>query len=80
LLISYGTRARLVAELRSKNKEDPIKKATLILLLLIAGLVIFFIVSTLRCKSMAKDASSRVGYRFLSGCYIELSGERVPLK
>ena len=56
------------------------KKATLILVLLVVGVLLFSIFSTLRCKSLAKNSASRVGYSFRDGCYINLSGERVPLQ
>ena len=56
------------------------KKAGLILLSLLALGVIGFLVGTWHCKSKARDASSRVGFSVLDGCFFELSGDRVPLK
>jgi hypothetical protein len=56
------------------------RKGVFAVLILTGLLALFYVGSILRCKAMAKGASSRVGYSFRDGCYIELSGERVPLK
>jgi hypothetical protein len=56
------------------------KKGMIAILFLLGLIAIFYMGSTLRCKSLAKDAAGRIGYSFFDGCYIELSGSKVPLK
>jgi len=56
------------------------KKGVIAILFLLALLTIFYMGSIVHCKSLAKDAAGRIGYGFFDGCYIELSGSKVPLK
>jgi len=56
------------------------RKTTAILLVLLALGLGFFLIGTQVCKSRAKDAAGRIGFGFLEGCYLELSGDHVPLK
>jgi len=56
------------------------RKTIAILLVLLALGLGFFLIGTQICKSRAKDAAGRIGFGFLEGCYLELSGDHVPLK
>jgi hypothetical protein len=56
------------------------KKGMIVILIFLGLFALFFFGSTLRCKSLAKNAAGRIGYSISSGCYIELSGSKVPLK
>ena len=56
------------------------KKGMIAMLFLMGLLAIFYLGSVVHCKSLAKDAAGRIGYGFFDGCYIELSGSKVPLK
>jgi hypothetical protein len=69
----------LEAEEGEKEIKD-MKKALVAMLIFIACLALYYIGATLRCKSLAKGAASRIGYSFREGCYIKLSGENAPLK
>ena len=56
------------------------KKVVITILVLLGVIAVFYIGSVVRCKSLAKDAAGRIGYSLFDGCYVELSGSRVPLK
>lgn len=56
------------------------KKGIIVALCLLGLIALFYLGSTLHCQSLAKNAAGRIGYSFFDGCYLELSGSKVPLK